>query len=62
MTILFLMAYDQHYATSEPGPLCDQRWIEKQLDEVQQVFLPARSYYAWRRMVMTGGMAPKPRR
>jgi cellulose synthase/poly-beta-1,6-N-acetylglucosamine synthase-like glycosyltransferase/spore germination protein YaaH/peptidoglycan/xylan/chitin deacetylase (PgdA/CDA1 family) len=31
---LFLMAYDQHYATSVPGPLCDQRWIEKQLDEI----------------------------
>src|SRR5262249_3994544 len=31
---LFLMAYDQHYSTSDPGALCDQRWIEKQLDEV----------------------------
>jgi len=31
---LFLMAYDQHYSTSEPGALCDQRWIEKQLDEI----------------------------
>ncbi len=31
---LFLMAYDQHYATSVPGPLCDQRWIEKQTDEI----------------------------
>ncbi len=34
---LFLMAYDQHYATSVPGPVCDQRWIEKQLDEVAKV-------------------------
>jgi spore germination protein YaaH len=31
---LFLMAYDQHYSTSEPGSVCDQRWIEKQLDEI----------------------------
>ena len=31
---LMLMAYDQHYSTSEPGELCDQRWIEKQLDEI----------------------------
>jgi cellulose synthase/poly-beta-1,6-N-acetylglucosamine synthase-like glycosyltransferase/spore germination protein YaaH/peptidoglycan/xylan/chitin deacetylase (PgdA/CDA1 family) len=31
---LFLMAYDQHYATSTPGAVCDQRWIEKQLDEI----------------------------
>jgi len=31
---LFLMAYDQHYSTSVPGPLCDERWIEKQLDEI----------------------------
>lgn len=31
---LFLMAYDQHYANSTPGPVADQRWIEKQLDEV----------------------------
>ncbi len=31
---LFLMAYDQHYSTSEPGAISDQRWIEKQLDEI----------------------------
>lgn len=29
---LFLMAYDQHYSTSVPGPVSDQKWIEKQLD------------------------------
>jgi cellulose synthase/poly-beta-1,6-N-acetylglucosamine synthase-like glycosyltransferase/spore germination protein YaaH/peptidoglycan/xylan/chitin deacetylase (PgdA/CDA1 family) len=31
---LFLMAYDQHYPTSVPGAVCDQRWVEKQLDEI----------------------------
>ncbi len=30
---LFLMAYDQHYSTSVPGPIGEQRWIEKVLDE-----------------------------
>ena len=34
---LFLMAYDQHYTTSVPGAVSDQRWIEKQLDEVAKV-------------------------
>lgn len=28
---LFLMAYDQHFLISVPGPVSDQRWIEKQL-------------------------------
>ena len=31
---LFLMAYDQHYIKSVAGPVSDQRWIEKELDEV----------------------------
>lgn len=31
---LFLMAYDQHYINSVAGPISDQRWIEKELDEV----------------------------
>jgi peptidoglycan-N-acetylglucosamine deacetylase len=26
---LFTMAYDQHYQTSEAGPISDQHWIEK---------------------------------
>lgn len=30
---IFLMAYDQHYSTSTPGPVSEQRWIEKTLDE-----------------------------
>ena len=30
---LFLMAYDQHYATSTPGGLSEQRWVEKTMDE-----------------------------
>ncbi|KAK6021983.1 hypothetical protein OSTOST_12330, partial [Ostertagia ostertagi] len=33
----FLMAYDQHYPSSVPGPVCEQRWIEKQLDEIAAV-------------------------
>jgi cellulose synthase/poly-beta-1,6-N-acetylglucosamine synthase-like glycosyltransferase/spore germination protein YaaH/peptidoglycan/xylan/chitin deacetylase (PgdA/CDA1 family) len=31
---LFLMAYDQHYASSDAGPVSDQKWVEKTLDEV----------------------------
>jgi poly-beta-1,6 N-acetyl-D-glucosamine synthase len=31
---IFLMAYDQHYVNSVPGPVSEQRWIEKELDEV----------------------------
>jgi cellulose synthase/poly-beta-1,6-N-acetylglucosamine synthase-like glycosyltransferase/peptidoglycan/xylan/chitin deacetylase (PgdA/CDA1 family) len=30
---LVLMAYDQHYSISDPGPISSQRWIEKTLDE-----------------------------
>jgi cellulose synthase/poly-beta-1,6-N-acetylglucosamine synthase-like glycosyltransferase/spore germination protein YaaH/peptidoglycan/xylan/chitin deacetylase (PgdA/CDA1 family) len=52
---LFLMAYDQHYSTSVPGPLCDQRWIEKQLDEMaaaipqEKIVLCLAAYgYDWR--------------
>ncbi len=30
---LFLMAYDEHYAESTPGPISSQEWIEKVLDE-----------------------------
>lgn len=30
---LFLMAYDQHYSTSTPGGISEQRWIEKVMDE-----------------------------
>lgn len=31
---IFLMAYDQHYTGSNPGPVSDQKWVEKELDEV----------------------------
>lgn len=30
---LFLMAYDEHSLTSEPGPLSSQRWIEAAVDQ-----------------------------
>ena len=30
---IVLMAYDEHYSTSVAGPVCNQRWIEKVLDE-----------------------------
>lgn len=30
---LFLMAYDEHYDTSTPGPISEQEWVEKILDE-----------------------------
>ncbi len=31
---LFFMAYDQHYTSSVPGPVSEQRWIEKELDKI----------------------------
>ncbi len=37
---LFLMAYDQHYTSSSPGPVSDQKWVEKELDEVAR-YLPS---------------------
>src|SRR5579875_3619051 len=33
---LFLMAYDEHYSSSVPGPVSSQKWIEKMLDETAQ--------------------------
>lgn len=30
---IFLMAYDQHYTSSDPGPVADQKWVEKVLDQ-----------------------------
>ncbi|KYP15186.1 polysaccharide deacetylase family protein [Flavihumibacter sp. CACIAM 22H1] len=30
---LFLMAYDEHFTASTPGPVSSQQWIEKVLDE-----------------------------
>ncbi|HWC51951.1 MAG TPA: glycosyltransferase [Chitinophagaceae bacterium] len=31
---LFFMAYDQHYTGSVPGPVSEQRWIEKEVDKI----------------------------
>ena len=31
---IFLMAYDQHWDESEPGSISDQKWIEKETDEI----------------------------
>ncbi len=31
---IFLMAYDQHYRASVPGAVSEQRWVEKELDEI----------------------------
>lgn len=30
---LFLMAYDEHFSSSTPGPVSSQQWIEKMLDD-----------------------------
>jgi peptidoglycan-N-acetylglucosamine deacetylase len=30
---VFLMAYNQHWSGSEPGEICEQRWLEKVLDQ-----------------------------
>jgi peptidoglycan-N-acetylglucosamine deacetylase len=32
---VFLMAYNQHWSGSEPGDICEQRWLEKVLDEAE---------------------------
>ncbi len=51
---LFLMAYDEHYSTSVPGPVSGQQWIEKTLDETageipsEKIILGIASYgYDW---------------
>ena len=31
---IFLMAYDQHWGESVPGAISDQKWIEKETDEI----------------------------
>ncbi len=38
--LIFLMAYDQHYAGSVPGPVSEQRWVEKELDEMAKKIPP----------------------
>ena len=39
---LVVMAYDQHYAESTPGPVSDQRWFEAVLQNVSSVVDPAK--------------------
>jgi cellulose synthase/poly-beta-1,6-N-acetylglucosamine synthase-like glycosyltransferase/peptidoglycan/xylan/chitin deacetylase (PgdA/CDA1 family)/spore germination protein YaaH len=57
---IFLMAYDQHYPTSVAGPISDQKWVEKVLDQLlekvksEKVVLCMAAYgYDW----PTGGEA-----
>jgi peptidoglycan-N-acetylglucosamine deacetylase len=33
---VFLMAYNQHWSGSKPGAVCEQRWLEKVLDEAAE--------------------------
>lgn len=51
---LFLMAYDEHYTNSVPGPVSSQKWIEKILDQTahdvpsQKIILSIAGYgYNW---------------
>lgn len=51
---IFLMAYDQHYSGSDPGPVAEQKWVEKVLDETakgipsQKIILCIAGYgYDW---------------
>jgi cellulose synthase/poly-beta-1,6-N-acetylglucosamine synthase-like glycosyltransferase/spore germination protein YaaH/peptidoglycan/xylan/chitin deacetylase (PgdA/CDA1 family) len=37
---IFLMAYDQHWDKSVPGPISDQKWIEKETAEVTKNISP----------------------
>lgn len=39
---IFLMAYDQYYSGSVPGPVSEQRWVEKQLDEAAKNIDPGK--------------------
>jgi cellulose synthase/poly-beta-1,6-N-acetylglucosamine synthase-like glycosyltransferase/spore germination protein YaaH/peptidoglycan/xylan/chitin deacetylase (PgdA/CDA1 family) len=39
---LVVMAYDQHYAESTPGPVSDQRWFEAVLEDVTSRVDPAK--------------------
>ncbi|HLO82181.1 MAG TPA: glycosyltransferase [Chitinophagaceae bacterium] len=39
---LFLMAYDQHWTASVPGPVSAQKWIEKEVDETAQKVPPGK--------------------
>ena len=37
---IFLMAYDQHYSASVPGAVSEQRWVEKEIDEITKIIPP----------------------
>ncbi len=39
---LVVMAYDQHYAESTPGPIADQRWFEAVLENVSSQIDPGK--------------------
>lgn len=39
---IFLMAYDQHWGQSVPGPVSDQKWIEKVTDEIAKKIPPSK--------------------
>ncbi|MFI5185784.1 MAG: glycosyltransferase [Chitinophagales bacterium] len=39
---VFLMAYDQHWGESVPGPISDQKWIEKETDEIAKKIPPSK--------------------
>jgi len=39
---IFLMAYDQHWDQSVPGPVSDQKWIEKVTDEIAAKITPSK--------------------
>ncbi len=39
---IILMAYDQHFDKSSPGPVSDQKWIEEVLDRVAKHIEPAK--------------------
>jgi cellulose synthase/poly-beta-1,6-N-acetylglucosamine synthase-like glycosyltransferase/spore germination protein YaaH/peptidoglycan/xylan/chitin deacetylase (PgdA/CDA1 family) len=39
---IFLMAYDQHWDESVPGPVSDQKWIEKVTDEIAKKISPSK--------------------
>jgi len=39
---IFLMAYDQHWLESVPGPVSDQKWIEKETDEIAKKISPSK--------------------
>jgi spore germination protein YaaH len=36
------MAYDQYWDESVPGPVSDQKWIEKVTDEIGRKILPSK--------------------